>query len=163
MLVISGVPGAGKSRYSARLELIGWKWLNTDTLDRNAPDELESLWLAILTHRADDVGAFVDAAELHSSPVVVEVGYCLESLPVISALQDAGAECWWFSGDCAGCLRAWRTGRELAPDYLWMNQIAAIAADWPLIASVYGESVLTTMRADGPLTAAEIDAALKPG
>ena len=161
MLVISGVPGSGKSHYAAHLSSQGWRWINHDDAAGGRPvvDELEHLWLGIrLDALPETVAELVVAAPAHT---VVEYGFPVALLPVIVAFQRAGAATWWFSGDEAACLRAWRDEHKI-PDTVWHTQVDAITREWSNIAEVYGDHILATRLHDRPLTTDEIDAVIKP-
>ncbi len=106
----------------------------------------------------DTAARFVAAAPPHT---VVEFGFPVVCLPVIAALQHAGAATWWFSGDESACLRAWRDEHNI-PDYIWHTQVDAITREWPSIAEVYGDRIITTRLPDRSLTEAEIDAVILP-
>jgi hypothetical protein len=89
MLVLSGVPGSGKSHYAQHLAGQGWRWINHDDSAGGRPvdDDLERLWLGIrLDALTETVARFVAAAPAHT---LVEFGFPVALLPVIVALQRA--------------------------------------------------------------------------
>lgn len=164
MVLVAGVPGSGKSHYAEHLQAKGWRWLNhDDVMARQPSDELEQLWVAIFDSSQDlgRVGLFVGRARLEGHPLVIEFGFPVHLPPVVQALHDEGVEVWWFGGDGPACLRAWRLswqGRQ--PEGNWLTQVANIATAWPDIAMVFGPNVIVTMRPEGPVPVADIDAAV---
>jgi hypothetical protein len=156
MLVLSGMPGSGKSHYAAHLADQGWRWINHDVA--SGGDALERLWLAVRTDSlTETLAAFVAAAPTHT---VLEFGFPVQYLPVIEALRKAGAVTWWISGDDAACLRAWR-GERKVDDAIWDNQVDDIAREWPRIAVAYGDHIIITRLHGRPSTTDEIDAVIK--
>lgn len=165
LLVISGVPGAGKTRYTCDLEARGWIRIEQDAFTERLPsDELEALWLVAIGSPFDaDVAAFAEATKRTAQPVVVEVGFHVPFLWTLECLRCRGARSWWFTGDRAACLRDWRQAHSPRyPDSVWQTQMAYIDAALPLIEPTYGANLLATNPASGRLSTEQIDARVQP-
>jgi hypothetical protein len=164
LLVISGVPGAGKTHYADHLERCGWIRIDNDEASGrslNPRGELEALWLAAVGDSyGTKVAPFVQGADRAPLPVVLEFGFVMTQIGIIRALQQNGADTWWFTGDRAACLRDWCQAHPLAPEFVCLMQMDAIEAELQVIEATYGDQVVVTNPAEGRLTVEQINAAI---
>jgi hypothetical protein len=162
LLVISGMPGAGKTYYTKDLERRGWIRIEYDEAWGRPPrDELDTLWLLAQREPTDEhIAAFVEAADRVAQPVVLEFGFVMSELGVIASLQRHHAAAWWFTGDRSACLRDWQEAHPNHPEIVCVVQMDAIDRELPLIEATYGANTLKASAASGHLTLEQIDAAI---
>lgn len=141
VLILSGLPGSGKTYYAQWLEGRGWLCLEGDKPDRGPMDHARHELVANL-----DVPGFVDAAAVAGKPMVVEWGFPVRWLPQLRELLEAGFNCWWFDGNRQATLISWRGAQGKARDHEWQTQVRDISECWPDIATAYGpERILRTI------------------
>jgi hypothetical protein len=160
LLLISGIPGTGKTTYARHLATLGWDRINHDVAGRSP---LEPTWRRIFEVppvNKDRVAAFVGATAGHR--VVVEFGFPVEWLGVATAAKQNGATIWWFDGDRKASLNSWRIGwGGQQPDWAWQRQVDAIEAHWSQIRSVFEPNLLTARLPDRHLSLDELDARIQ--
>jgi hypothetical protein len=152
LLLIAGIPGAGKSHFGTWLGERGFTYIENDRAGGKArTSDLEAKWLD-----RSDVTAFLAAASRHSQPVVVEYGFAPHEYPHVASLVEGGASAWWFDGDRDAARAEYlllRLARGLAQAQsaaAFDLQIRGIDAYWPHIEPVFeGRIIRTVTRVDG--------------
>lgn len=148
-LFISGAPATGKSWLGNWLsETRGY--LHIDAERNNGADfgrlGVHREWDKLIATR--EAAAFHDALEQLSKPVIVNWGFPLRFLYVVSALQEVGVQTWWFKADRTQARAAFqnRGGIDVSLFDLQMNDIER---EWSRIKSVFGNRVVCSLRPDG--------------
>ena len=100
---------------------------------------------------------FMDLVASHDHPVVVEFGLWAwpANIKLLSEIEQAGAEPWWFFGDRMASKQAWREENRVSsrpfPDGLWNEVVEAMDTNWRMIAKLFGQRrMLRTVEA-GPV------------
>ena len=142
-LLISGLPGAGKSTFCAWLaHERGFVHVETDVLFGRD--------LAVNALAAPDPAAVAAAAtELmgRGPSVVLEWGFRPSLLPQVEATISAGFDPWWLGGSEAAARRSYgqRTHRDPGAMRAFEVQVAAIRDAWDGIARVFDGRILTVI------------------
>jgi hypothetical protein len=120
VLVLSRLPGSGKTYYARWLERHGWHRIECGRL-RIGP--LDRAWADLITQDPitdATTRCFIDAAAaVPSARLVVEWGFPIQYLSRIRGLLGAGFDCWWFDGDQQASLRSWRRAWSKTRDDEW--------------------------------------------
>ncbi len=154
LLILWGVPGAGKSTFARWLVAEKrFDHVDTDIVigSNRASTLLERAWA--------DVGlsaeAFVATAQAHPRPVVVEFGMYAnaDGMRLLNRLRGLGVEPWWFDGDRTAAKDAWleenrKSGRAFE-DGKWDEVVAVVNQNWRLIEDNLAERVLRTIESSG--------------
>ncbi len=155
LVILWGVPGTGKSTFARWLvQEMGYEHVETDAAVLHGPGTaLQRAWM--VAGNARGVEAFIEAVEGNLIPVVVEYGMWAtdDSLRRLDDLRQLGAEPWWFDGDRAAAMEAWRdenqkTGRPFA-DEAWGGVVAVIDANWAMVQGFFGPRIMRTIEAGG--------------
>jgi len=148
-LFVAGVPATGKSWLG--------QWLAEDhsyvhiDAERDGGDDFDRAGVhnewdeLISTGRATK---FVNAIRRVPSSVVVNWGFRIRYLYVVSALQAEGVHTWWFNAPRNLARRAFvaRGGIDLV---FFDRQMADIEREWFLIKSVFRPYIVEGLRSDG--------------
>lgn len=140
-VVISGVPGTGKSWFGRWLQdEYGFVYLEADA-GGMSEYRLNGL----------DGEAFVHQLRSLAPRVVLEWGYPVEFLPRLQAIQRGGVPTWWFDGDRAAARASYIRPRGDAEVTVaaFEKQLAAIERTWPALKEFYEGRIVHTLRADG--------------
>jgi len=128
LIILSGIPGTGKSTYS--------HWLH-ECYD--------------FTHHDVDVMGLPSDSLLDSRRLVVDWGFpaieprLTTCLALIGTWTDLGAELWWFDGDREAALQSFLY-RGTVPRSAWNVQMRGIVENWERISKVVGERVVDVIR-----------------
>ncbi len=141
LLVLWGVPGAGKSCYADWLvRERGFMRVDTDSMGAGS-NPVEWAWRGVIDGQTTP-GIFLNVVARQPQPVVVEYGVFVQpgSVGLLTALCDAGAQAWWFDGDREAARQSWRQanvglGRDF-PEDLWDNVVGVINANRHLLAAL---------------------------
>ena len=143
VLVLWGVPGAGKSYFAEWLaNHKGFARIDTHSMGAGS-SPLEWSWYAVLNGQAEPE-TFVKLANAYGSPVVLEYGLWAnrQNIERLSRIVAAGAEAWWFDGDREAACQSWRqanaTGGKAFPEDLWAQVVGVIDANCHLLTALYG-------------------------
>lgn len=144
-LVISGLPGSGKTHFVEWLGAFDWVTLFND---HPGTTSLDQLWAE--RYQYDGFGHFERALSSVSSPLVLEYGFHASHWAQIEELQRRGFSPWWFDGDRTAAKLAWcDRWKAMQPDVGWWEmQIAAIDRESAHLWRVYGKSMIRTVEAD---------------
>lgn len=167
LMVLWGVPGAGKSTFAHWLrDHRGHEHVDNDrvamTFAANPPQSawaaltaMERAWTA-WTQARMSTNTFMQAVSEAGHPVVVEYGMFADRAGVdrLRELRLHGAEPWWFDGDRAAARQAWRDENLKSsrpfPDANWDGVVGVIDENWPLVLDFFGPRILRTIEA-GPV------------
>ena len=103
LLLIAGIPAAGKSHFSewleSRHEFLYLEIYNHDPhKDRSMVSVgLEKEWACCLQGNA--CSRFVVALQERRKPVVLEWGFPVQCIQAVQALKERGFSIWWFDAD----------------------------------------------------------------
>jgi len=118
ILLLSGLPGAGKTHYASWLQSTGWGRVDHDRLDQT--NSLDEAWIEVL--RGADSRLLRLAGQLPG--VVIEWGFDpLSDISRLTSILDRGYNGWYFDGDADAALDGWRRAWNGAlPEFLWTTQ-----------------------------------------
>lgn len=131
-LLISGIPGTGKSTFS--------RWLVSQHGYARCP-------LADRDEPGDQFFDEIDTTLASRSDVVIDWGFPPSRLEDVRHLVDRGVVNWWFDGDRAAALQSYLSLGK--PKASWDVQLAAIGQTWDQISSVFADRILEVVSA-GP-------------
>ena len=144
VLLVSGLPGAGKSTFASWLAgHRGYVAIDTD----KQPE-----WFARLAvNDRTEAETTFELLRTMGEDVVVEWGFLPKALGSVRLLRDAGVEAWWFTGDLAATRASFqrRTGGTDVAMRMYEAQLSRIEAALPRIEEFYGERIVRTV-AEGP-------------
>jgi len=122
ILVISGLPGVGKTHFVDWLGRRGWGCLHSDD---DPHDCRERLWAAA---RGDDE-PLQEAAVRHLAGFVVEWGFPSISFHLVEAMIKRGYIAWYFDGDPDAALSCYlRRGGSWRTPHNWRVQVDGLRA-----------------------------------
>lgn len=156
VLILCGLPGAGKSSYAEHLEGSGWARISVDNLADADPAHRAAFARAL----AGDVSDLLALATRHSG-VLIEWGFDPVDLPKLAWLVAQGCVAWYFTGDPDAAYVGWRNRHPDWPERLWLDQMARLTRAAPEIRALFGPHFVSTV-APGPTYCefAEIDQVL---
>jgi hypothetical protein len=150
ILLLSGLPGAGKSEYSKHLERRGWLRLEHDAA---IPAERAAIEAAISGNDEPLLTLVLGP----SKGVVLEWGFHPDNLPQLKAMIGRGYNAWYFDGDRGAARAAWQRAWPETDVAVWDAQCDRLTEHKSEIAEIYGSHVVTTIRADGHVRHEVID------
>lgn len=140
-LVISGIPGAGKSYF---VRWLAGKGFVTVFNDHPGTGPMEEAWRG--RYERGGLAQVAGVAMGLDAPVAIEYGFYPPQWREIDQLVDAGCSAWWFDGDRRAAKAAWRSAwRGAMQDTAWENQIRAIDAESQNLRRVYGAHRIVTV------------------
>jgi hypothetical protein len=147
LILLAGVPASGKSHFGRWLEeQHGVLHLDVEEAGRLAALGLESSWNRCF--QAGDPTLFVAQVKSLDRPTVVNWGFPIHCLSVVRRFKAAGIVLWWFDADPSQARREF-ISRGGVPLVAFERQIAAIAAAWNEIESVFRPNLVTTLDSSG--------------
>lgn len=152
VLLLSGIPGSGKSTFGRWLqEHRGFVHVDmeADGLDTHG---LRQAWQQFL----GDPSSRVFCRQLFSlpRPVALDWGFPVTCLPLVGALQQQGVRAWWFTGDRLFARMNFQNAKGSDPRP-FDCQYANISAHWSAISPVFGDRVVRIVREDGSCVACD--------
>ena len=157
VLLLSGIPGAGKSTYADWLQTQAWGRVSYDNIAEQPAVVRDAVHAALDGH---DAGLTALAALFPG--FVLEWGFPAGWLETVQAMIGRGYNAWFFDADRDAALRSWhdRWGADADPAY-FHEQVNGLDRRWPEIMTAYGDHLITTLGPDGiHLPVAEIDACI---
>ncbi|HUU16595.1 MAG TPA: hypothetical protein VMW72_05555 [Sedimentisphaerales bacterium] len=147
ILLISGVPGVGKSYFGTWLE----KEKNFLHLDVEKDGRLEKFtlnqdWLNCF--KTSQAEAFVGRLQNLGRLVVLNWGFPTQFLYVVQAMKTAGVQIWWFDADYTIARNVFLKRGDV-PVQAFDNQVANIMRDREQIESIFSPNILKTLQNDG--------------
>jgi hypothetical protein len=157
-LLISGIPGAGKSWFV--------DWLsNAETFRALKVDDAPPPTSEIV--RAASVGdaAFVRTIVDRMGPrVVIEFGYGPDnSLRAVRTLMTAGFEAWWFSAAYPDAFAKYCQGKRGTLKEAFYSQVGKISTYWPEIEPLYPGRIIETLHGSTHVPPEKIAEAIRIG
>jgi hypothetical protein len=156
LVLITGIPGSGKSRVLEELEGHGWRGLRGD-------DKPRGRW-AEDDERAWDLFVRGDDAEIRRLAAAEPVGLAIEfGFPggMISTVElwiSRGVEAWFLDGDHQAAFQAWRAANDY-PDEVFWNQLQSLVGVDVDISRIFGSRRIRTVAAG--LVHAPVEATLE--
>jgi hypothetical protein len=152
-LLISGIPGAGKSYFGRWLEAHhGYVHVDVEKEGQLASHHLTKAWNCCFSH--PNVGPFVKVLHRLAEHVVVNWGFPPQFLDVVQRFKVAGLVPWWFDADHAAARRAF-VARGDVPIQAFEIQMAAIREQWPRIEAAFRPNIVSTLNPDGSRLSAD--------
>ncbi len=153
LIVLWGVPGAGKSRFASHLvEDHGFIFIDTDA--GVGTDRLRASWFSMINR--GPTGPFLNEVATQAQPVVAEYGLWAnaDNIALLRQLEIHGAEPWWFDGDRDACFAGWTQENERRErplqDHLWRTVVAEIDQHMPALEAFYGRDRMLKTVGAGP-------------
>ena len=153
-ILVSGVPGTGKSTFGRWLELnrrFAHIDLENDGLDRFG---LRPTWDLIARLPPVDVQPFLATMHGLERPVVLDWGFPPLWLPLVQTLHAAGVTAWWFDGARAAARAAFIKRGTVSVAAL-DRQMHEIEQHEAVLGRFYGDRVIRAIEADGTFASAE--------
>lgn len=146
LLLLSGIPGAGKSHFGRWLEdTHGYVHLDVEKDGCLASHHLVDAWSSCFA--SPDVGRFVKSLHRLGDRVVVNWGFPPRFLNVVQRFKAARLVPWWFDADHDAARRAF-VARADVPIRAFRIQMAAIQAQWANIEATFRPNIITTLMSD---------------
>lgn len=148
LVLLSGVPAAGKSTYGrwlAQAKDVLHVDIENGDLERHG---LAGAWAMSTSSVTGSPEPLVRAMRGLDRPVALDWGYPLVWLPFVMALHSAGVAAWWFDGDRAAA-RLRFIQRGTVPVQALDVQMQQIAAAETALRDFYVNRWLDVIRADG--------------
>jgi hypothetical protein len=153
-LLLSGIPGAGKTHFGKWLEKThGYVHLDVEKDGAVTKAHLLDAWNACIA--SADVAPFVESLNRLRGSVVVNWGFPPRFLDVIQRFKDEGLEPWWFDADPEAARRAF-VARGDVPLQAFQTQMAAIQEGWRNIEATFRPNIITTLFPDDTRLPAEV-------
>ena len=152
-LLLSGIPGAGKSHFGRWLEdNHGYVHLDVEKDGCLSAHHLTKAWNDCFASL--DVGPFVKSLHRLNKHVVVNWGFPPRFLNVVQRFKAAGLVPWWFDADHDAAKRAF-VARGDVPLQAFEIQMSAIRDLWAEIEATFRPNIITTLKSDGSRLSAE--------
>ena len=148
-LFIAGIPATGKTWLGSWLaETRGYLHIDAE---RDSGADFDRLGVHAAWNQLITTGrgrSFVAALDRLSKPVIVNWGFPLDYLYVVTALQEAGIDAWWLGADRAQARAGFqkRGGIDVA---LFDRQMNDIEENWARLESVFRNRIVSGLRQDG--------------
>ena len=156
VLLICGVPGAGKSTFCDWLvESLGYHRVDVDT---NSDPAICGLLVPTAAGAEQLMVALVAC-----QPVVLDWGFPVIFLPLVDALMKLGVSGWWFDGDRKSTNARYQRAKGSGPssESLLLKQLGAISSVWPDIQAAFkGRTIDVLTQLGGDRTPEDIWAAM---
>jgi hypothetical protein len=144
-ILISGYPGCGKTTFASWLASEK-NFYNLD-MERGGIDKdgLREVWDSF--YSGTDRTSFINRIQSNKRSVVLDWGFPPDCIEVVRALQQQGAEIWWFEGDrLAARQRFIRRGTQHVGEF--DNTVGRVCAAWAAIAPIFETNVIRSINPD---------------
>jgi hypothetical protein len=141
-LVISGIPGAGKTHFVKWLGGFGYAAAFNDNPPTTA---VERAWAE---RDSEGLEYFFDALAGTPAPVALEYGLHPSRWAEVAELQARGMSAWWFDGDRTAAKFAWQAAWPGTPEALWDAQVRLIDQYADKLAWVFKNHEIRTVEKD---------------
>jgi hypothetical protein len=149
VLIISGLPGAGKTHYAKWLEARGHGRVSIDeTVNKPAKDWSRLQVAVVAAINGEDEPLRFEAGAYRG--VVIEWGFHPLDMGRLSEMIRRGYIAWFFDGDRAAANESWREAHPGDPDDVWLEQVARLDGVKPEIRTMYGSNIIETVH-PGPV------------
>jgi hypothetical protein len=151
-LLISGIPGSGKSSFSRWLHKSkGFTHVDmeNDGLDKHS---FRNSWEAY--RKNSDDYSFVTAIRSHPNSVVLDWGFPPSCWPLVLRLKESRIPVWWFDGDRLTA-RSHFIRRRTVPVSEFDCQFAQISLAWPQLELIIGSNIVKVIHTDGTFSSCE--------
>ena len=151
-LLISGLPGSGKSTFVSWLA--SEKQFFAVDMERGGIDRLglRDSWDKFFS--GHDREAFPNILRARNQSIVLDWNFPPSCLHVVSVLMELGFELWWFDGDWLAA-RASFVRRGSEPVQAFDCHVGRLISAWQFIEPLVGANVVRTIRADGSFLSAD--------
>jgi hypothetical protein len=158
-LLISGLPGAGKSFFVDWLaETRGFAVLKAD----DGGVAFRRLWRVARSGNAGLVRMWLLPSVLRR--LVLEVGFPPEpEIVAVRTLVAAGFSAWWFTAEPADAFRGWRQAWPGTDRGAFDHQVERIATNWSTIQNLFPGHVIQTVRDGKRMSPEEIGSVITKG
>lgn len=147
ILLISGIPGAGKSHFGSWLEdTHSYLHLDVEKDGRLASYGLLGPWNACF--EVGNVDGFVRSLGRLGQSVALNWGFPPRWLGVVKQFKVAGVTLWWFDADHAAARAAFLARGDVSIEDFKV-QMGAIKSRWADIKATFDPHIIMTLRADG--------------
>jgi hypothetical protein len=141
ILLVSGMPGSGKSSFLHELERRGWGILVGDDLVSGTPTE--AAWNSALLHAND--GPLFAVAGRYSTGFAIEFGFPVGWLARVERMRMRGYETWYFDADPAASRLAWLEAHPETDEGVWRKQAGELIAIRDRITASYRDHLIKTL------------------
>jgi hypothetical protein len=153
LLLISGLPGSGKTQFVRWLGDHGWGTFIGDDPDASGV-EVHAAW--DLARAGDDRLLLAEAAK-HPAGFAIEWGFPATHIRTVEDMLIRGYDGWFFDGDREAALTCWRKVDPLRTDEVWRRQVDGIDSISDRIDALYaGRRIITINRGPTWLTPRDI-------
>lgn len=121
-LLLTGIPGSGKSYFASWLGAHGWGMLIGDRIPISSQG-VRLAWNQLL--QGNDL--LLEAQMSQFKPgYVIEWGFPAHALPAVELLIAQGFDAWFFDGDREAARAAWLSAWSRTDDSDWRSQVAGL-------------------------------------
>ena len=152
IVLISGIPGAGKS-FFGRWLVANKSFLHFEFEQDKLPISLEKHGLTQVWERfSNDTNSheFIDGLRNLNQPVALDYGFPVNDLclSMVQRFCKAGITPWWFTGDrLQARIHMLVDKPNNGPNF--DKQYASITEGWPKISQLFGSNIIQTVPPDG--------------
>jgi hypothetical protein len=145
ILLLSGIPGSGKSSYGRWL--VGNKGYIHLDFDQGDIEKhgLAKLFGEFASGRSDQ---FIAALLKKDAPICLDWGFPPSCLPIVQRLADAGVDAWWFEAE-AQLAKKHFLHRGTVSEAAFNEQMTNIDASRGAIMKVFGQHIVHALKPDG--------------
>jgi len=141
-VLVAGIPGSGKTSYCSWLERNkGFLHLDVDELEKDNGTVKKLALRDCLHHSA---AQFLRIIAKMEQPIVIDWGFPVELLALVTCLNVSGFAIWWFDGDREAA-RASFVCRGTVTVAAFDAQMKSIEERWQQIQEAFEQNVIQTV------------------